>query len=158
VRVRRANVSDLPAILALDRQNLTAAHWSEQHYETLFAKSVSHTSEAFALVAENEPESGGSEELTIIAFLVAHCIGTEWELQNLVVAENHRRKGAATKLIKELSAAVRARDGRVIFLEVRQSNQAARGLYRKLGFEETGLRKSYYSNPSENAIICRLAF
>lgn len=157
MRVRRANVSDIPAIIALERQNSMAAHWSQQQYTRFFAPSGSHASEGVALVAENEPEGSARKEPAIVAFLAAQGIDTEWELQNLVVADSHRRKGAAVHLVRELIAAVRARNGRVIFLEVRESNQVARALYRKLGFEETGLRKSYYSKPSEDAIICRLS-
>lgn len=141
-------------MMALERQNPTAAHWSQQQYERFFAPAGPFATEGIAFVAEAEPEGGRTPP--VFAFLVAHRIATEWELQNLVVSVGSRRKGAATQLVQEMIAAVRARQGTVIFLEVRQSNQAARDLYRKLGFEETGLRKSYYSNPSENAIICRL--
>jgi [ribosomal protein S18]-alanine N-acetyltransferase len=51
----------------------------------------------------------------------------------------------------------RAQRGSGIFLEVRESNQSARALYRKVGFKETGLRRSYYADPTEDAILCRLS-
>lgn len=141
-------------MMDLERQNPTAAHWSQPQYERFFPPAGSSVTEDIAFVAEVEPEGGRTP--SVFAFLVAHRIDTEWELQNLVVSRDSRRKGAATRLVQEMIAAVRAQQGAVIFLEVRQSNQGARALYRKMGFEETGLRKSYYSNPSENAIICRL--
>jgi ribosomal-protein-alanine N-acetyltransferase len=108
-------------------------------------------SERFAwLVQEKEaPE--------ILGFLVAHRLDAESELENIVVTEAARRQGAATILLGALIAHARAAQGSGIFLEVRQSNQSARALYRKLGFEETGLRKSYYSDPPEDAILCRLS-
>ena len=61
-------------------------------------------------------------------------------------------------LLNELIAHARAKNGSGIFLEVRESNQSARGLYRKMGFEETGRRKGYYANPAEDAILGRLKF
>jgi ribosomal-protein-alanine N-acetyltransferase len=60
------------------------------------------------------------------------------------------------RLVGEFVKHARAARGSEIFLEVRESNEAARGLYRKMGFEATGLRKSYYSDPAEDAILCRL--
>jgi [ribosomal protein S18]-alanine N-acetyltransferase len=156
VGIRRANSSDIPAMIALDRQTVTAAHWSEQQYQRLFAPTDSAVSSAIAFVAEDEPEE--KKICKAQAFLIAHQVDAEWELQNLVVSPSHRQQGIATGLVEELVEAIRDRKGAVIFLEVRESNQAARSLYKKLGFEETGLRKSYYSNPPENAIICRLRF
>jgi ribosomal-protein-alanine N-acetyltransferase len=89
--------------------------------------------------------------------MVAHRVDAEWELENVVVAETARRRGVGTLLLEELIAHARSSEGSGIFLEVRQSNQNARALYRRVGFEETGLRKSYYSDPPEDAILCRLS-
>ena len=109
-------------------------------------------SERWAWVAEDECESRG-----ILALLVAQRVDAEWELENIVVAEAARRQRIGTQLLQEFSAYARTERGSRIFLEVRESNQSARALYRKMGFEETGLRKSYYSNLSEDAILCSLS-
>jgi [ribosomal protein S18]-alanine N-acetyltransferase len=53
---------------------------------------------------------------------------------------------------------VRAKHGKNIFLEVRESNQRARAFYRKAHFKETGVRKSYYSGPKEGAALYSLTF
>lgn len=140
-------------MMNLDRQTPAAGHWSRRQYQGLFANSgVQQPSERFALVVEDD-----SEAPEILAFLVAHRIDAEWELENLVVAEVARRRGLGTRLLDEFITHVRNEKGRAIFLEVRESNQNARALYRKSGFEETGLRKSYYADPAEDAIICRLS-
>jgi ribosomal-protein-alanine N-acetyltransferase len=139
-------------MMALEQQSPPAAHWSQQRYQDLFDPASSQQrSERFAWIAGDE--SGAPE---IVGFMVAHRVDAEWELENIVVAFRARRQGVATLLVDALIAHARAAQGNGIFLEVRQSNQSARNLYRNVGFEETGLRKSYYSNPPEDAILCRL--
>ena len=139
-------------MMNLERQSPPAAHWSQRQYEALFVSDSSHhRSERLAWVAEDEREAPG-----ILAFLVARRVDAEWELENIVVAETVRRRGVAKRLLDELIAHARAERGNGIFLEVRESNQSARALYRKVGFDETGLRNSYYSDPPEGAILCRL--
>jgi ribosomal-protein-alanine N-acetyltransferase len=136
----------------LERQSPSAAHWSGQQYEGLVAAtSVPQRSERFAWVVDDE-----SVAAEILAFLVAHRVDAEWELENIVVAETSRRRGVGTLLLGELVIHARSERGSGIFLEVRESNQSARALYRKMGFEEAGLRKSYYVSPPEDAILCRL--
>ncbi len=96
-----------------------------------------------------------TEPTGVLGFLIAHKIDSEWELENIAVAEKARRHGVATRLLTELVEHARAENGRAIFLEVRESNHLARSLYRKAGFEETGVRKNYYSDPRESAILYR---
>jgi ribosomal-protein-alanine N-acetyltransferase len=104
-----------------------------------------------------QSEKASSEPGRILAFLVAHGIDQEWELENIVVAEESRRHGMGARLINELIDLARANHGRRMFLEVRESNYVARALYRKMGFAETGSRVDYYSDPSEDAIVYRLS-
>jgi [ribosomal protein S18]-alanine N-acetyltransferase len=138
-------------MMDLERQSPSAAHWSRQQYEGLFAAPGSNQqSERVAWAAEDE--SGAPE---LLAFLVAHQVDAEWELENIVVAGKAQRRGVGTRLLSEFIAHARTALGSGIFLEVRESNQSARAFYHAAGFEETGLRKSYYSVPVENAILCR---
>ena len=136
----------------LEHQSPGAAHWSRNQYESLFSVASGQPSEVLAWIAEDE-----SEAPEILAFLVARRLDAEWELENIVVAEKVRRQGAGTLLLRELIRHAEAQQGSAIFLEVRESNRSARALYRKAGFEGAGLRKSYYSNPAEDAIVLRLA-
>ena len=149
-------------MMTLDIGSQGAAHWPRQHYERLFPVLEStSSSERFAWVVENEfgdrLERVPGEKVELLAFLVAHKIDAEWELENIVVTESARRGGIATLLLQELMAQARAQGGSSIFLEVRESNYSARALYKKAGFMETGLRKNYYAVPPEDAIICRLS-
>jgi ribosomal-protein-alanine acetyltransferase len=153
-------------MMDLDRQSSSAAHWSQHQYEKFFALDVPELSERFILaieiVSEDESEAvpaiASDPAHSIIASLAAHRVDTEWELENIVVAESFRRRGVGIRLLGEFIEHVRAENGASIFLEVRESNQSARALYRKMGFEETGVRKGYYPDTAEDAILCRLSF
>ena len=86
----------------------------------------------------------------IMGALVASCpVPEEAEIVALTVAPEHRGRGVGGAL---LQAFLEGRRGRV-FLEVRPSNIAARRLYQRFGFTETGRRTSYYQSPPEDAIV-----
>jgi len=161
VRLRRANTADIPALMDLERDSQAAAHWSREQYQGILGtESGEQGPERLALVAEDDGGAAGRRSAAfpeILAFLIAHSVDAEWELENIVVAGTARRRGVGTRLLGEFVAHARAKSGSAVFLEVRQSNQSARALYRKVGFKETGLRKSYYTDPPEDAILCRLS-
>jgi len=138
--VRAAIPADLPALLALDRAAPAAAHWNEAEYRQLFTEDTGHVT----LVIEEDYLQG---------FIVGRGLGPEWEIENLVVADAARRRGLGERLVAELLVLARGRGAQTIFLEVRESNRPARALYSKMGFVESGRRKSYYKNPEEDAFL-----
>jgi ribosomal-protein-alanine N-acetyltransferase len=75
----------------------------------------------------------------------------EHELLNLAVAPEFRRRGAGACLVRSLLSA----SAGPVFLEVREGNQAARAFYKSLGFQEIGLRPSYYDSPLESGIVMK---
>jgi ribosomal-protein-alanine acetyltransferase len=90
---------------------------------------------------------------TVAGFLVSRAIDVnEREILNVAVHPEMRRSGVASDLIR----AEIARWPGTHFLEVRESNGPARRLYRKLGFEEVGMRPEYYEDPPEAAIVMRI--
>ena len=145
LKVRPATFDDIPAMMALERHAVTAAHWSGEQYEGLFSGSGPHR---LALVLE--------EDSKVQAFIVARAIGKEWEIENIAVAGPARRRGLGTRLLGEFLDLARAEGAEAVLLEVRASNQAARSLYEKWAFLEAGQRKAYYRNPVEDAVVCRL--
>ena len=147
--VRNATAADIPAMVQLERQSPEAAHWSEPQYAGLFDKEPG--SHRLLLVVERVEHP--DEEPQVTGFLVAHYTGAEWELENVVAATEGRRQGIGTMLIKELLARAEQSGSESVVLEVRESNRAARALYEKLGFQQLGRRKSYYSNPFEDAVL-----
>jgi ribosomal-protein-alanine N-acetyltransferase len=83
-------------------------------------------------------------------------VAGEWEIENAVVAPEFRRRGVGHDLIRELLRQAQMASGTAVWLEVRESNFAARGLYEKHGFRETGRRRAYYEDPSEDAVLYSL--
>jgi [ribosomal protein S18]-alanine N-acetyltransferase len=151
-------------MMDLARESPSAPHWPQRHYEDLFAATDTRNQpQRFAWVVEAsviegryERKSIGNNAVRVLGSLVAHKVDSEWELENIVVAAAERRKGLGSQLLKVFIAHVRAAHGISIFLEARESNHNAVALYKKLGFENAGVRKKYYANPSEDAVLYRL--
>jgi ribosomal-protein-alanine N-acetyltransferase len=75
----------------------------------------------------------------------------ERELLNLAVSTEFRRRGVGAQLVRQLVTEA----GVCVFLEVRESNRAARLFYKALGFQEVGIRSTYYDNPPESGIVMK---
>jgi [ribosomal protein S18]-alanine N-acetyltransferase len=142
--LRKATLGDVPEMTRLERVCPTAAHWTEQQYHDLLGE------KAPTRVAFIAQKDGGSEAA---GFLIAHHLPPEWELENIVVAEKCRRNGIGTQLMQAFLVHATKMHGESVLLEVRESNTAARALYERLGFQQTGRRKSYYSAPLEDAVL-----
>ncbi len=140
---RPATQADIPAVLSLERALASAAHWPESSYKEVFAPDASSR---IALILEDGTQLP-------CGFVIARLTSGECELENVAVAPSLQRRGAGTKLIQSLIAAARERGAHSIHLEVRDSNNAARALYEKCGFANTGRRPRYYSNPGEDAVL-----
>jgi ribosomal-protein-alanine N-acetyltransferase len=147
-QIRRATQADLAAICQLEHAATTAAHWSERQYREALGAGAPLR---LFLVAE---ETAGD----VLGFLIARCVGEEWELENIVVAQGRQRRGVASFLLKHFLDHAGQSGAHWVHLEVRQSNHPARALYEKWGFVETGRRRSYYSDPEEDAILYRFSF
>ena len=77
------------------------------------------------------------------------------DLLDIAVLPEHRNKGVASALMEFTEGECRMRGVGEIFLEVRESNAPAISLYKKHGYEKISVRKKYYSDPSEDAVIMR---
>jgi ribosomal-protein-alanine N-acetyltransferase len=97
-------------------------------------------------------DAGGA----VRGYVVAWFVLDEGEIGNLAVASNARRQGIGARLLDGAIAAVRKADVDVLYLEVRDSNAAARALYASRGFAEVGRRREYYRKPTEDALVLRL--
>ena len=91
----------------------------------------------------------------VVGYIGSQTVIDESDVLNVAVTPEYRRQGIAQQLIEELSGELRARNVRMLTLEVRVSNDAAIALYEKLGFRQVGRRKNYYFNPKEDAWILR---
>jgi [ribosomal protein S18]-alanine N-acetyltransferase len=140
VTIRPATLDDVPAILAIERQAPSAAHWTTNQYQRLL-ETVTGT----LLIAENEGKLCG--------FLAAKRTLEEWEIENVVVARGSQRGGVGDELIHALIREAQKNAGSRILLEVRESNLPARSLYEKHGFREVGRRRQYYQRSVEDAVL-----
>jgi len=93
----------------------------------------------------------------IVGFLISYHIASEIEILNIAVKQSKRRQNIAVKLFGAVFDYAKNNDIDEFFLEVRMSNTGAIGLYKKLGFEINGIRKNYYKNPTEDAILMSLS-
>jgi ribosomal-protein-alanine N-acetyltransferase len=146
MRIRSATPGDVPAMMALEAHAVTAAHWRGEYYLRIFADDAPRRA---ALVVE----VGGQ----VSGFLVALCAGPEWEIENIAIAAPARRRGLGTRLLGEFLDQARAAGASSVWLEVRESNRAARALYEKWAFIESGRRPAYYPDPPEDALIYRFS-
>lgn len=101
---------------------------------------------------------GVRERGVLIAYAAYSVIVDEMELMNIGVHPFYRRKGHAKELMAEMLRRCRERGVVAGFLEVRTSNAGAIALYRRFGFEQKGLRKGYYPDNGEDALLFRLDF
>ena len=102
---------------------------------------------ALWLVAEEEGQVAG--------YIGSQTCGDESDVMNVAVHPDYRRQGIAEQLCLALVEALKEKGNHCLTLEVRSSNEPAKALYEKLGFGQIGLRKNYYRNPREDALILR---
>jgi ribosomal-protein-alanine N-acetyltransferase len=145
--IRPGTAGDIPVMMTLASSTATAAHWSAADYDKIFRRGPVRR---HCLILE--------EHGAVQAFIVARQMEREWEIENIATASIARRRGLGTRLLGEIMAIAYSCAAREVTLEVRTSNHAARGLYQKWGFIESGRRADYYTAPVEDAIIFRFAF
>ena len=135
------NEGHVPQIALLEKECFPDP-WSEQSIASELTNPLS-----LWLVAQ--------EGDTLIGYVGSQTCLDETDMMNIAVSPAFRRQGAAKALIDALVAALQERGSRQLTLEVRASNAPARQLYGRLGFSQVGLRKNYYRNPKEDALILR---
>ena len=93
--------------------------------------------------------SGGK----VVAYIIGRVIAPEGEIYRIATKEEYRGRGIAYRLLDYAVKCERGRGLETLFLEVRSKNVPARNLYHSYGFREMGVRKNYYSNPADDAIV-----
>lgn len=141
---RPATVADVPGIAEAERVCF-GDPWSAAGIAELF--------ENEAVVAR--VVMAGGLELRLAGYAFARVIAGEAEVLNLAVLPRCRRQGVGRRLLDSVLAAVATAGAVEAFLEVRESNAAARFLYETRGFRAVGFRTDYYRKPRENAVIMR---
>lgn len=95
------------------------------------------------------------DEKAVVGYMLYQTWGDELELHSIAVSPKRRRCGIARKMIEYMMDDARSRGVRNVFLQVRPSNEAARSLYTKFGFNVIGVRKNYYRDNFEDALVMK---
>ena len=137
--IRKMQPEDLAEVCKIEKDNFSLP-WSEKS----FLESMEREDTVFLVALEDEDVAG---------YIGCYCIAGAGEITNVAVKASHRRKGIGGKLLQKLYEEGAGLDTREYFLEVRESNEAAIGLYLRQGFVKEGIRKPFYEKPVENAVI-----
>ena len=142
IEVRRLTYADLPQVVAIERRAFTSP-WSL----AMFVLELSKPS-GICLAAEI-PAAG--RELELSGYLICSRYDTVWHVMNVAVDITQRRRGIATAMI--LALLDRVGPDPQLTLEVRRSNAGAITLYESFGFRSAGVRRRYYQDNGEDAIV-----
>lgn len=135
---------DLDAVLRLEVATPEAPHWNRGTYETL----LSRPGAALLFVAEDRDRIAG--------FLIAQAVADLCELESIVIDPESRRTGIGKAFFAELVNSAIKLDLSRIQLEVRRGNNSAIAFYGALGFRQDGLRRGYYRDPDDDAVLMSL--
>jgi ribosomal-protein-alanine N-acetyltransferase len=140
--LRRMELDDLPQVVAIEAQSQPDP-WPQQSFRAELENS--RVSLPLVVVRKNE----------IVGYVVPWFIEDEVQIATLAVKENHRRRGVGHFMLSHVLQLARQRFCCLVYLEVRESNLAARRLYEGLGFVVDGLRAQYYRRDREDAILMK---
>lgn len=139
--VREAIDADIDTVLRIEQDSFSDP-WARGGFEPLL-----RAPHCLFVVAERAPGE------LVSAYCIARWVEDEAEVLNIAVADEERGQGIGGKLLDHVVAELEEKGVRHIFLDVRDSNTAARELYRSRGFRELSRRTAYYRQPTEDAIV-----
>ncbi|MDI6726274.1 MAG: ribosomal protein S18-alanine N-acetyltransferase [Smithellaceae bacterium] len=135
--------ADLPEVLAIENAAF-AAPWSARMFQEELKSPLS-----FCRVARLR--QGGDS--MVAGYLITWIYAGELHIHNLAVKGEFRRQSVARRLVRDMLGLASEKEAKRVFLEVRTSNSAAIGLYEKTGFRVRGIRKGYYRETDEDALV-----
>ncbi len=140
--IRPAVEPDIPRIIEIERSS-----YADPWEESLFIEALGENGK-YLFVDEERNELAG--------YILFEPVLDEGHITNLAVDKKYRGRGIAAELLNKVLDLAGKLNVKLIFLEVRESNVAAKKLYSKFGFKEIGRRKSYYSAANEDALVLML--
>jgi ribosomal-protein-alanine N-acetyltransferase len=141
MEIRRLSLPDLDPIVEIENA-VYPTPWSRSMFAGELAKPSSVSLGAF------DAEAGG-----LVAYLIVSRYVDAWHIMNVAVHPECRRQGVASRLLDELFELTAGDPRRGYTLEVRVSNTTAIALYERFGFEPSGVRRGYYTDNREDALI-----
>jgi [ribosomal protein S18]-alanine N-acetyltransferase len=139
-----ATEADLDCVMDIERLSFVTP-WVRQAFTDELLRSWAH------LELLRAPSMG-----RVVGFCNYWLVADELNILNIAVHPDFRKQGYASVLVQHIVDVARERKARVVSLEVRVSNHAARSLYRKFGFCEVGTRPKYYADNGEDAVLMDL--
>ena len=140
--IERMNSAHVPQVAQLEKICFGTEAWSENSV----ASELDNALSLWLVAMDGE---------TVAGYVGSQTVIDETDMMNVAVHPDYRRRGVAENLVLALVENLKMKESRALMLEVRASNAPAIGLYEKLGFRQVGLRKNYYRNPKEDALILR---
>jgi len=140
IRIRPLTVSRLDEVVAIERASFSDP-WSRE----MFRSEILVGGGTYARFAEQDG--------VLVGYLCAVLVEDEAHVGNLAVDPTERRRGVAQMLLDDLVQAARTAGAVRVTLEVRETNESARKFYYKNNFIDVAIRKNYYRNPNEDAIV-----
>ena len=148
LKIRRLSYTDLPQVIAIERRSFPTP-WSLAMFVLELSKPSGICLAAVRPGAEDDGRGDGAEHL--LAYLVCSRYDRVWHVMNIAVDPVERRQAIATRLLNTLFE--RVGEDAQLTLEVRSSNGPAIALYERYGFRAAGVRRRYYQDNGEDAVI-----
>lgn len=139
-KIREMKMEDIPTIMILEKELFSTA-WEEE----MFIEEIENQY-AYVLEIKNE----------IFGYICGWKILDEFNITNIAIAAAFQGKGVGKALVQFLMSKLLDENCFKYFLEVRESNHAAKKLFEKMGFNVVGVRKKYYHSPQEDALVLGL--
>lgn len=137
--VRDLNPDDCIQIAELE-QSVFSDAWTQRGIEETFSQPHS-----LIVVAEDGQK--------ILGYCILYCVLDEAEIARIAVCEEARRRGTGARILEFCEKSCVEKGVKRLLLDVRESNEMARRFYEKHGFQKDGIRKRFYENPCEDAVL-----
>ncbi|WP_298467676.1 ribosomal protein S18-alanine N-acetyltransferase [Psychrobacillus sp. FSL K6-4046] len=146
ITYRKMTIEDIDQVLLIEEEAF-AHPWTREAFEHEMTTNLY----SYYLVAE-------TEEKDIVGYCGMWIVMDESHITNVAVAERMRGHRIGEGLMREAIRIVKEQQGVLMTLEVRVSNTVAKNLYYKLGFQDGGIRKNYYTDTQEDALVMWVEF
>lgn len=139
IEIREMQLDDLEQVMEIENENFSRP-WTETGFFTFLIRQ-----DTLFLVAQENDE--------ILGYCGVVMVQDEGDITNVSVKKEKQNQGIGNRLVQNLIAKTKGQGITRLFLEVRESNQRAIHVYEKAGFVQNGLRKNYYEDPVEHAVL-----
>ncbi len=141
--VRMMEIDDLPQVMEIEEESFSVP-WSKEGFFTFLTRE-----DTMFLAVEEKGE--------ILGYCGTLIVLDEADVLNVVVKRERRREGIGYFMMQSVMILLKEQGVRILHLEVRKGNSEALRLYERVGFVRDGLRKDYYSDPTEDAILMSMS-